>query len=101
MPAAVGETVRRDVEDAGDERLIEAQRARAEGERRARAGDALVERGGADIAAEGTVDIGERNGAAGTVFDHLLGGEPPPPPRHPPHPPVDIGKASWRAREGL
>src|SRR3546814_12588120 len=76
MPAGGGETVRRDVEDAGDERLIEEQRARAEGERRARAGDALVERGGADIAAEGTVDIGERHGAAGTVFDHLIGGEP-------------------------
>src|SRR3546814_6416555 len=48
-------------------------------------GDALVERGGADIAAEGTVDIGERHGAAGTVFDHLIGGEPQHPARQPRH----------------
>ena len=73
--AAVGEAVGRDVEDARDARLVEAQRALAQHQRCARRGDRGVELGRA-LVREQRVEIGDRDGAAAIVLDHFIGGEP-------------------------
>ena len=66
MLAAVGEAVGGYVEDAGDERLVETERAFAQLEVRAGGGDGGVE---VRSALAQRRDIGDRDRAAGAAFD--------------------------------
>ena len=83
--AAVGETVGRDVEDARDARLIEAQRAFAQHQWRARRCDRGVQPGRA-LVGQQRIEIGDRDGATAVVLDHFIGREP----QHPACQPRDL-----------
>ncbi len=73
MLTAVGEAVGRDVEDACDDRLVEAERAFAKLEGRAWGGDCGVEVRGSLAQRR---DIGDGDRAAGAAFDYFVRGEP-------------------------
>ena len=73
MLAAVGEAVGGYVEDAGDDRLVEAERAFAKLEARAGGNDSGVEVRGALAQRR---DIGDGDRAAGAAFDYFVRGEP-------------------------